>query len=131
MKNINWNNKLLDSIYFRRDIDSLSKVISLVENKSLLTKFIQLLRNYFQSRRKLLDCLFQVIDHIDIRAFDDLLLISSCDFGNLNLVKYLIENGVDAHKWNDLPLRLAIKRDCQEIIEYLIKNGAFVRKLKY
>jgi hypothetical protein len=44
--------------------------------------------------------------------------------GHLDIVKYLIENGANIHYRNDLPLRLASNRGRLDVVKYLIENGA-------
>src|SRR5215204_4023392 len=84
MERINWSDKLLDSMYSKKDVDSLSKVIDLVEDKQLIARFIQLLRIHgFKKHKELLKCLFQVIDFV--RTNGDLLILS-CKYGNLEIV---------------------------------------------
>jgi ankyrin repeat protein len=44
-------------------------------------------------------------------------------------VKRLIESGVDANEENDygnIPLHIGIEKDCVDIVEYLLQNGANV-----
>ena len=87
MKSINYSDKLLNSIYKKRDIDSLSTVINLVEDKLSITKFMDLLYYRLKDEKKLLKCLFAAIEHIDITEFGNSLLIFSCQCDNLELIE--------------------------------------------
>jgi hypothetical protein len=125
MKKIDYSDKLLDSICKKRDVDSLAKVIHLIDNSSLLNKFIELPKyRHFIEDKNLLDCLFQVIDRINIAKFGNILLNSSSRHGCLEYVKYLIEGGVNLHYRNDIVLSCAQLCRHHEVYEYLVKNGA-------
>src|SRR4051812_4078405 len=121
LKQVNYSDKLLDSIYSRQDIDSLSKVINQVEDKSLITKFIGLFQIYCSKDDvKLLECIFQVIEKVDFTAFDNILLIIASKYEYLEIVKYLIENGADLHAKNNCTLRQAAYRGYLEVVKYLV-----------
>jgi ankyrin repeat protein len=125
IERINWNDKLLDSIYNRQDIDSLFKVIHLVDNPKLIENFIDILRSWtFTRHKKLLECMFQVIDHIDFTIKNNILLNYGCRCGYLEMVKYLIEEGADLHIDDETPLTWAAEEGRLEVVKYLVENGA-------
>jgi len=51
-------------------------------------------------------------------------LIKYSKEGNLEIVKYLVENGVDIHYKNDKALRKSAREGHIEIFKYLVENGA-------
>ena len=63
----------------------------------------------------------------DIHADGDYVLLCSSDSGHLEVVKYLIDNGVDIHAWNDLAIIHSAKNEHIELVKYLIENGADVQ----
>jgi ankyrin repeat protein len=48
----------------------------------------------------------------------------SCDRGHLDIVKCLVEHGVDIHNENNLPLCWASDQGHLEIVKYLVEQGA-------
>lgn len=50
----------------------------------------------------------------------------ACCFGHLEIVKYLVENGADIHESNDLPLCQALAGSHKRVIAFLQEQGAFV-----
>lgn len=53
-------------------------------------------------------------------------LINAVKYGNLKLVKELIEQGTDIHIHNGYALRLAAKKGRLEIVKYLVEMGAYI-----
>ena len=51
-------------------------------------------------------------------------LIEASINGHLDVVKHLVDNGVDIHIMDNIPLRLASTYDHLDIVKYLIENGA-------
>lgn len=52
-------------------------------------------------------------------------LVSACEFGQLEVVKVLVENGADVnHKYDSTPLSKAIEYGSLAIVEYLLQKGA-------
>ncbi len=49
--------------------------------------------------------------------------------GHINLVKYLVEKGVDIYVKDEEPLRLATKNGYLEVVKYLISQGADIYAL--
>ena len=46
----------------------------------------------------------------DVHVHDDYALISACQNGHLDIVKYLLKQGADIHVKNDLALRQASRK---------------------
>mgnify|MGYP001202680553 CR=1 FL=1 len=63
----------------------------------------------------------------DIHANDDYALSCSANNGHLEVVKYLIEQGADVHAYNDAALRSSAYNGHFEVVKYLIENGADVQ----
>ena len=51
-------------------------------------------------------------------------LIEATEKGDLELIKYLVEQGADIHAKNDCALRLASYSGNIEIVKYLVEQGA-------
>jgi ankyrin repeat protein len=51
-------------------------------------------------------------------------LMWSAEYGHINIVKYLVENGADIHARDDLALRISAENGHKKIVEYLTENGA-------
>ena len=58
-------------------------------------------------------------------ANSSIVLRRAIQSSNLDIVKYLIENGADIHAYSDLPLRLAAKYGNLDIIKFIIKYGEY------
>ena len=50
-------------------------------------------------------------------------------WGHLDIVKYLVENGIDIHTQNDQALKYACIHGRLEVVKYLIENGADISKV--
>lgn len=55
-------------------------------------------------------------------------LFKACKKGHLDIVKYLVENNVNVYEWNHKALIQALKKEQDEIVEYLDKNFYFMDK---
>lgn len=125
LQNINYHDKLLGLIH-RRNVDTFEKIVDLIENKYLATRFIAMLNippfndNY---DLKWIKSIFKVIDHIDITAFNNRLISCACSYDFYNFVKYLVKNGADIHTENELPLNSAANNGHLKIVKYLVKKG--------
>ena len=51
-------------------------------------------------------------------------LKSASEHGNLEVVKYLVEQGADIHEEDDMVLQLASENGHRKVVEYLIEKGA-------
>jgi ankyrin repeat protein len=76
-----------------------------------------------------LTIIINYIDQIDITKKNSILLCESvlrnaAFNGHLDIVKYIHEQGISIHGYNELALSFAIEGDQLDIVEYLIKIGA-------
>lgn len=55
------------------------------------------------------------------------LLFEAVEQGNIKIVKYTVEQGVDVRVWNDCALRKASLKGHLEIVKYLVEHGADLR----
>lgn len=123
MKEVNYNDKLLDLIYLKEDVNTFGEVSDLIENKRLVTKFINVLSNCKQfDEKKWLENIFKFIEDIDISISGDKLLVYSSKYGFYDAVRYLVEKGVDPHFQYDLALRWAVDFNYLEIVKYLVER---------
>ena len=53
-------------------------------------------------------------------------LTKAAENGHLDIVKYLVENGADIHIDRDLPLAYATENDHYDVVKYLVEKGADV-----
>ncbi|PVU88970.1 hypothetical protein BB559_005283 [Furculomyces boomerangus] len=60
----------------------------------------------------------------DIRTNNDVAFRSASLNGHLDVVKYLVDNGADIHANNDSALRLAAKYGYLDVVKYLVQSGA-------
>jgi len=132
---INYNDLILDYIYKKRNLKLAENIFPLVEDKTLLTRFIQILNlckieeetewikvifeNGFSEANEMCE-----ISQIDMSAFDNISLKYSSKNGLIEIVKYLIKNGADIHTENDFSIILASENGHFEIVKYLVENGA-------
>ena len=66
-----------------------------------------------------------LVEHgVDIHTQTDYALRFATEKGHLGIVKYLIENGADIHANNDFALRWAAFDGYLEIVKYLVEHGA-------
>ena len=63
----------------------------------------------------------------DVHARDDYAIRYSAKNGHIEVVKYLIDNGADIHACNDFALRYSAANGHLEVVKYLIENGADVQ----
>ena len=60
----------------------------------------------------------------NIHAQDDYVLRYSSRYGYLDIVKCLVENGANIHTQDDCALRWSIQGGYLDIVKYLVENGA-------
>jgi len=63
---------------------------------------------------------------VDVHLNDDYLLRFACNNGELEIVKLLLKYGADIHVQHDKPLRWASEKGHYEVVKYLIEKGADV-----
>jgi ankyrin repeat protein len=129
IEEINCSSKFIDFIFSHLDVDSLDKVIHILDS-STINDFIDLYEfNVYYDDEKLIQCLFKVIDKVD-KIFFDKLLMQSCKYGHFDMTKYLIEgpegesgafNGKNIQ--DRKILRCAAENGHLEIIKYLEGRG--------
>ena len=66
---------------------------------------------------------------VNIHANDDEALRDASYNGQLEVVKYLVEQGADIHAKNDYALRYSSENGYLEIVKYLIEQGAYINAL--
>ena len=136
----------INSDYYYKVIEELIG-ISVMKNyekllADILTKIVDktnYINKYF-SQAKLaiqinhMDCLKLFINHkLDLNHFEgpENLIHIATMFGNIEIVKYLLDAGVPIDQWNstkDTALTLAIKTDRIDIVEYLLSKGALTKR---
>jgi hypothetical protein len=70
-----------------------------------------------------------VIEYLDRKkrsVLDNYALRWSARCGHLNIVKYLVEDGVDIHSWDDKALCLSVYYRKFDVVEYLLSKGASI-----
>ena len=71
------------------------------------------------------DILKYFIEHgVDIHEDNEWVLRYAGRYRHLNVVKYLVEHGADIHAYNDMALQSASISGHIEIVRYLIDHGA-------
>lgn len=61
----------------------------------------------------------------DVKPLEAIILSSLCTIGNLEILQFLVENtNIDPHGHKQIGLCSAIEADKENIIEYLLENGA-------
>lgn len=80
---------------------------------------------FWFSRRGNLEVLKYLVENgADIHAAKDSALSSAAFNGHLEIVKYLVEHGADIHSEHNRALRWAAERGYLEIVNYLVEHGA-------
>ncbi|AQN68743.1 ankyrin repeat protein [Saudi moumouvirus] len=67
---------------------------------------------------------YLVENGIDIHADNDSALALASDRGHLEVVKYLVESGANIHADKDYALRWASRCGYLDVVQYLVENGA-------
>jgi hypothetical protein len=52
------------------------------------------------------------------------------DLRKVNTWKWMVNEGIDIHTWNDYPLRWAIEKGYLDTVKFLVKNGADIHAFK-
>lgn len=113
LKIVNYSDKIIKLIR-ERDIKFAEEIFLLVENKSLIHSFVELtLRSL-----RWLDCVMKT------GIINSALLFSSCKYGKLKYVKYLVENGANLNTFRIL--ETAARYNHLKIIKYLANKVANV-----
>jgi len=67
---------------------------------------------------------YLVENGVDIHALNNRALIIGAENGHLKVVRYLVENGANIHTTNDYALRYSAKNGHLNVVKYLVENGA-------
>jgi len=67
---------------------------------------------------------FLVEQGVDVHVYGNNALIKSAESGHLEVVKYLVEKGANIHTNNDEPLRLAQENRHPKVVEYIQSLGS-------
>jgi len=67
---------------------------------------------------------FLVENETNIRAYNDFSIKLASTNGHTEIVKFLVENGANIHSDNDYSIRIASENGHLNIVKYLIKKGA-------
>jgi ankyrin repeat protein len=85
----------------------------------------------FFSQNGNLDVVKYMIDNCNISpSLDALSIIYACQKGNFEIVKCLVENGADPSACSDLPIVLSCAVGSLDIVKYLLDNGANVSAME-
>ena len=60
---------------------------------------------------------------ISVSVQNDEALIQAVQGKHLEIIKYLVENGADIHIWDDYPIESAIDNNCLEMLQYFFSKG--------
>ena len=78
---------------------------------------------------------YKILTELNIYAFERYYtsnyLFNECLFGNILIVKYLVEHGADTNQENkdgDTPLFIACYNGHKNIVKYLVEHGAYINK---
>lgn len=131
LQNINYHDKLLDLIYKRKDIITFERIVNLIRDKYLITKFVKLFEDRgLKDRKRWLENIIPQVDHIDVTAFNEILIITAADCNSFNAVEILVQKGANINGSkryrDDLPLECAAANGNLEIIEYFMERGTKV-----
>lgn len=110
---IHYSDNIIKSVYWRRDFNSASQILHLIEDTRLLNIFISLCED-----KKWLELLLTTIiekDISNIKDDDNLLLLKSCEYGFYDFVKYLSDIGFS----DNFAVNKAIRYGNLDIVKYL------------
>lgn len=130
MREINYQDKLLDLIYSKKDAETFETALDLIEDKELLRKFINIIEIFCGDfvGEKWVENIFKVIRYFGVNSIDNRTLNKwmqqSSNCKNYNFLKYFVENGADIHFQNESALRSAAECGNLETVKYLVKHGA-------
>ena len=68
-------------------------------------------------------------DFIDVHAYRNEALSLAAEYGHLDVVKCLVEQGANIHDCNDCALRLAAEKGHLNVVQYLVEQGADIHAL--
>lgn len=124
LEEINYHDKVLDFIYDREDVNTFEKVLDLVEDKYLITRFIKFLKDYGlnETEKLWVKNILKVINHINIAAFDNALLIYAFKYEFYESFRYLIQKGADIHVKDNYLLRVSAARGNLDLVKYLVER---------
>ena len=119
---IHLTNKL-DKIILGSDVPKFLDLFHLLEDK---IKYEIIKYQVAQRRTKIFMIAINSIDNFDLGFENNILLIITCIYNSYDILKYLLENGVDATVNNHLALKCAVHNCEEKIIKLLIDHGCDV-----
>lgn len=132
MREVNYSNKILNSIYQRRDLEVLEKVLDLIEDKQLIIGFTSVLEDPRKVQiEKWLEIITKaVIENSISIPRDNNLIIYSSEYGVYDFVKYWFESvclnyplDEGLRRRIDLALEYSAANCHPEIFKYLIERS--------
>lgn len=129
VKEVNYSDKLLDLIYEKKDVVAFEEVINLVDNKFLITMFIEILQLDLEEsvEKKWIENIFKVIEEVDTTAFGNELLMVCSYYEFYDFVKYLIEHDADVNAQYNRALNCSIIKGNLEIVKLIVENGYYFK----
>jgi hypothetical protein len=66
---------------------------------------------------------------VNIHIYNDYALLHAAEYGHLDVVQFLVENGANIHSRNDSALLCAARNGHLNTVQYLVENGADISYL--
>lgn len=130
LREVNYSDKILDSIYEKTDPYSFEQIIDLIQDKTLIEKSVEMLEFWYfgLGEEKWLENIFKVIEYIDLKKSHSILLFYSSRYGILENIKYLIEkcescNFIIEDGKKENALMDAASGNYLHVAEYLLEKG--------
>lgn len=95
-------------------------MMTLIHSHNIINETVAYLNNMTEIKKI-------IEDGVDIHYSNDYFLWYSCYTGKFDLIKFFIQIGLKINGYDNQPLRMAVKGNCNiEIIQYLVCRGADV-----